>query len=254
MKKEKKEGYINFVSLGDRRDCTEDSFIFNILAGSMEIEEGSGFTLELVSPNYASAYCQIEEDEIICSININIYPLDDLDIKLPDDISLMLPYEYDGWEKVLRVVRLQQYCMPKYIAQFIPSDNKTCNKSQFRELTIPGILNMDIPTDLKSKYDLYCAYIKDEFHQSDHKGYDNCTLIIKNKINYTSANAEIIYKLEANYNARFYPIIASNINKEDFYINTFKKYNLTEVCNKTKSNGKMLFLNKYLFILLLFLF
>ena len=195
----KKKGYINFESLGLRKECTEDSFIFKIIAVSMEIEEGSGFTLELESPNYAIAYCEIKKDEIICSININIYPLDNFDIKLPDDISLMLDYDYDGWEKVLHVVRLQQYCRPKYIAQFIPSDNRTCNKSEFRELTIPGILNMDIPTDLKSKYDLYCAYIKDEFHQSDHKGYDNCTLIIKNKINYTFSNEEIIYKLEANY-------------------------------------------------------
>ena len=52
------------------RECTEDSFKFNIIAGSMEIEEGSGFTLELESPNFATEYCEIKEDETICSINI----------------------------------------------------------------------------------------------------------------------------------------------------------------------------------------
>ena len=108
---------------------------------------------------------------------------------------------------------------------------------------------MEIPRDWKTKYELYCSYIKDEFHQVNYRKYDNCTctLIIKNKINYTSVNVEIIYKLESNYEVRFYIIIASNVNNEDFYINSFEKYNLTVECNKTKSDGKIL---KYLFILI----
>ncbi len=248
MKEEKKPGYIKFVSLGTTRVCTDYAFKFNIIAGSIEIEEGTGFTLKLEKPNYASASCEIEEDEIICSINIEIYPLDNFDITLPSDISSMLDYDYEGWENVQREVRKEQYCMPKYIGKIKPNNKTTCkNDTNFKELNVQGILTMDIPKDLKSKYNLNCSYLKDESVYK--KEFEDCTLNITNKINSTYANVEMIYKLKANYKVKFYPTIATNIENEDFYIKSFDEYNLTKVCK-----GKMPFLNKYLFIFILFLF
>ena len=247
MKVEKKKGYISFTLLGTKRECTEDAFKFNIIAGSMDIEEGSGFTLKLEKPDYASAYCEIEEDEIICSINIDIYPLDNFDITLPSDISSMLDYEYVGWEKVQKEVRKEQYCMPKYIGEIRFKNETTCKNDTKIELTIKGYLKMDIPKTLKSQYKLNCSYFKDE--SVDKNEFDDCTLNINNTINSSYVNVEMIYKVKAKNKVKFYPTIAMNIENEDFYIKSSDEYNLTQVCK-----GNMPFLNKYLFIFILFLF
>jgi len=60
--------------------------------------------------------------------------------------------------------------------------------------------------------------------------------------------------LEAKYEARFFPTIASNIDNEDFYIKSFKKYNLTEeTCKNSSQYGARINIKTILFMLISFL-
>ena len=256
MKKSDSEGFIKFISVDREKDCSTplERYTFKIIAQSIYIEEGTTITLDLAKPDYAQASCKIYEDDIKCSIDISKYPLDFADIELPEDIFGMVPYEYEGWEEMLKTVSLYEHCMPSsYIGTFTPNDTYSCRGGNYRELIVKGVFETNLHSEINEKYELQALYIEDEFHRYYRDQYANLTLKINDKIDNIQWNAEIIYKLEAKYEARFFPTIASNIDNEDFYIKSSNNYNLNETCKNSSPYGVRLNIKKSLFMLIFFL-
>ena len=257
MKKSDSEGFIKFTAVDtEEKDCSTplERYTFKIIAQSIYIEEGTTITLDLAKPDYAQASCKIYEDDIKCSIDISKYPLDFADIELPEDIFGMVPYEYEGWEEMLKTVSLYEHCMPSsYIGTFTPNDTYSCRGGNYRELIVKGVFETNLHSEINEKYELQALYIEDEFHRYYSNQYANLTLKINDKIDNIQWNAEIIYKLEAKYEARFFPTIASNIDNEDFYIKSSNNYNLNETCKNSSPYGVRLNIKKSLFMLIFFL-
>ena len=257
MKKSDSEGFIKFTAVDtEEKDCSTplERYTFKIIAQSIYIEEGTTITLDLAKPDYAQASCKIYEDDIKCSIDISKYPLDFADIELPEDIFGMVPYEYEGWEEMLKTVSLYEHCMPSsYIGTFTPNDTYSCRGGNYRELIVKGVFETNLHSEINEKYELQALYIEDEFHRYYSNQYADLTLKINDKIDNTQWNAEIIYKLEAKYEARFFPTIASNIDNEDFYIKSSNNYNLNETCKNSSPYGVRLNIKKSLFMLIFFL-
>ena len=257
MKKSDSEGFIKFTAVDtEEKDCSTplERYTFKIIAQSIYIEEGTTITLDLAKPDYAQASCKIYEDDIKCSIDISKYPLDFADIELPEDIFGMVPYEYEGWEEMLKTVSLYEHCMPSsYIGTFTPNDTYSCRGGNYRELIVKGVFETNLHSKINEKYELQALYIEDEFHRYYSNQYANLTLKINDKIDNIQWNAEIIYKLEAKYEARFFPTIASNIDNEDFYIKSSNNYNLNETCKNSSPYGVRLNIKKSLFMLIFFL-
>ena len=257
MKKSNDKGLIVFTRLGTDKGCYTqlEKYKFTIEADSIYIEDGTTFTLYLAEPNYAQSLCKIYNDYIECSIDISNYPLEGAAIKLPEDISTMLPYEYQGWEKVNKVVETYENCMTSsYLGTFTPNEKYSCFTKQFKELTVNGVFEKFLQSEIKSEYKLQTLYLQDELHKYYTNQYANSTLKIKDKIDNTRYNAEIIFILEAQYEARFFPTIASNLQNEDVYIKNSRQYNVTgDQCPVKKEYGKMLNLKISLFALLFFL-
>ena len=256
MKKSDSEGFIKFISVDREKDCSTplERYTFRIIASSINIEEGTSITLDMAKPDYARANCKIYEDDIKCAIDISSYPLDFTDIELPKDILGMVPYEYEGWDELLKTVSKYEYCMPSsYIGTFTPNDNYSCHGGNYRELIVKGVFETNLHPEINEKYELLALYIEDEFHRYYSNQYANLTLKINDKIDNTQWNAEIIFKLEAKYEARFFPTIASNIDNEDFYIKSSNNYNLNETCKNSSPYGVRLNIKKSLFMLIFFL-
>ena len=157
MKKSDSEGFIKFISVDREKDCSTplERYTFRIIASSINIEEGTSITLDLAKPDYARANCKIYEDDIKCAIDISSYPLDFTDIELPKDILGMVPYEYEGWDELLKTVSKYEYCMPSsYIGTFTPNDNYSCHGGNYRELTVIGVFETNLHSDIKKKYEL----------------------------------------------------------------------------------------------------
>ena len=257
MKISDNEGFIKFIEVGTRKDCSTqlERYTFEIIADSIYIEDGTTITLDLAKPDYAQALCKIHEDNIECSIDISSYPLDFSDIELPEDILAMVPYEYEGWEELRKTVSAAEYCMSSsYIGTFTPNDKYSCHGGNFRELTVKGVFETNLQSNIKEKYELQALYIEDEFHKYYTNQYADVTLKINDKIDSTQWNAEIVYKLSAKYEVRFFPTIASNLDNEDFYIISSNKYNVTEeACKDSTLYGTRLNIKKSLFMLISFL-
>ena len=161
----------------------------------------------------------------------------------------MVPYEYEGWEEMLKTVSLYENCMPSsYIGTFTPNDTYSCRGGNYRELIVKGVFETNLHSKINEKYELQALYIEDEFHRYYSNQYANLTLKINDKIDNTQWNAEIIYKLEAKYEARFFPTIASNIDNEDFYIKSSNNYNLNETCKNISPYGVRLNIKKKVYL------
>ena len=255
MKKSNSQGLIQFTGLGTNKGCYTqlEKYTFTIDADSIYIEEGSTFTLDLAEPDYVQSLCKIYNDHIECSIDISNYPLEAATIKLPEDISAIVPYEYEGWENVNKVVESYENCMTSsYLGTFTPNEKYSCVARQLRELTVEGVFEKFLQSEIKSEYALQTLYVQDELHKYYTNQYADSTLKIKDKIDNTRYNAEIVFKLQAQYEARFFPTIASNLENEDVYIKNSKQYKVTEdEC--PVQYGNMLNLKIILFALLFFL-
>ena len=105
------EEYIIFQNLGSIKECDtyNERFIFNILADH-SIKEGKTFNLHLKTPNYTSAVCEIKVEDILCAIDVTNYLLEYLTLELESDIHY-IPFEYEGWEKVNKVIYKDAYCL-----------------------------------------------------------------------------------------------------------------------------------------------
>ena len=191
----------------------------------------------------------------MCKIKTDQFPLDYLDITLPD--TPYIPYKYDGWENVKKFVRQQEYCMSNsYIGTFYPSNKFSCNYNNMK-LAVSGFFEFYSETKEKKVYKLTQSYLQDDKFY----GTADSTLTIKDKYNNTHWNAEIVFQLDTlidfDWEVRLFPTIATNLDDEDFYFVIDQAYKINkDVCNYTddNNNGVKLLLTRILFILIAFLF